>query len=290
MEVRNEHTWQEQLIAVDDKFEILNFGLGGHSLDQAYLRYLDEGASYSPDIVIVGFMTENINRIVSVYRPYYIEKTGIPLTKSRFILGGEELELIENPHQRLEDYKELLAHPESVLPTLGEHDFYYHNRYAKHSIDFLRFVRLVKIIAYDLFPNEIYERQGSYNERSEAYRLMLKLFETFHASAIRNGSLPIILIYPHFSDVMASINKRTKKYQPLLSWLQTKDYMYVDLMESILLFNESNHLRGFFTKRRGHYSPRGNQIVADQVLEFLTKNKLSKRQDIESTLNDMNGL
>lgn len=284
MEVSNEQTWQEQLVKRDNRFEIINFGIGGHSLDQGYLRYLDEGSAYSPDIVMVGFMSENINRVVSVYRPYYVEQTGLPLTKPRFILEDGELKLIKNPHQKLEDYKELLANPKSVLPTLGEHDFFYHTRYAENPMDSLAFVRFFKIVLYDLLSNKIYDRQENYNEDSEAYRLMLKLFEVFHTLAIKRGSLPIIVIYPEFRDVFAVKERRPKKYQALLSWLQTKDYMYVDLMDAFELFNKSNPMGGFFTERLGHYSPSGNEFVANQALDFLIKNELTTRESIKFSL------
>ena len=78
--------------------------------------------------------------------------------------------------------------------------------------------------------------------------------------------------------------KRPAKYHPLLSRLQTKGYLCADLMDAIQLFNESNHVRGFFTKLRGHYSPRGNQFVAKQVLGFLEQNELTTRQEIKPTI------
>lgn len=284
VEVRNDQTWQEQLVGLDDRFEILNFGVGGHGLDQAYLRYLHEGIPYSPDIVIAGFMTENINRAINVYRPYYLEQTGIPLTKPRFLLDGEGIRLIENPHRRLADYRQLLERPGSILPALGEHDFYYHARYAEHPIDFLRSVRLGKIVIYDLLINKTYTRKGHYSEGSEAYRLTLKLFEAFHRSALQNGSLPILLIYPHFSDVVDVKTQRAKKYQPLLTWLKTNGYLHLDIMDSIELFEASNPVNDFYTRTRGHYSPAGNRFVANQVLEWLRQNELTTRQSVAGHL------
>lgn len=271
MEVNNNDTFQEQLNMLDQNLEVLNFGIGGYGLDQAYLHYLDEGTEYSADIVLIGFMTENINRIVNVYRPYYSERTGLPLTKQRFILEENTLKLIKNPYEKLSDYQALLEHPESELPRLGKHDYYYHARYAKGPGDFLRTVRLVKMAVHDLFTVDIYDKQGIYNEHSEAYQLMLALFDSFHASVKKNGSQPVILIFPDFNDAVRFISNKPKKYQPLLDWLQAKKYPYIDLMDAITLFSETNKTADFFTKTHGHYSPHGNKFVAQQLREFLNK-------------------
>ena len=51
--------------------ELLNYGVPAYGLDQAYLRYLKVGAQYHPNIVFIGYMTENFERDVNVFRPFY---------------------------------------------------------------------------------------------------------------------------------------------------------------------------------------------------------------------------
>lgn len=52
-------TWgsklQQKLLESGKKVEVLNFGVGGYGMDQAYLRYLEIGVKYEPDVVIFGF-------------------------------------------------------------------------------------------------------------------------------------------------------------------------------------------------------------------------------------------
>ena len=50
--------------------EALNFGVGGFGLDQAYLRYLEDGIQYNSHIVLIGFMSENIYRNVIPIVPF----------------------------------------------------------------------------------------------------------------------------------------------------------------------------------------------------------------------------
>ena len=92
-DVKNEDTWQVQMEKSDPSLEVVNFGVAGYGLDQALLRYLHEGISYHPQVVFIGFMEENINRLVNVFRPFYYP--GIPLAKPRFILRNDELVLLK---------------------------------------------------------------------------------------------------------------------------------------------------------------------------------------------------
>ena len=281
-EVPNEDAWQEQLYQINNKYEPLNFGVGGYGLDQAYLRYQHEGVQFRPDIVVIGFMTENINRIVNVYRPYYVKRTGVPLTKPRFIIVDDKLTLIKNPHQTIDDYKNLLDNPEDILPILGEYDHYYHSLYASHNIDIFATIRLFKILKQELLTSHIFDKEGVYNENSEAYLLLQKIIQQFYSTAIRSGAVPIVMIYPDFSASLKFRKKDIKNYQPLVSWLQQQNYNHLDLMDAIMTFRKSGTDGIFFTKGMGHYSEYGNQFVARQMDTYLTKKGLTSKASVKS--------
>jgi hypothetical protein len=51
---------------------------------RAYLRYHQEGKRFRPHVVLIGFMSENIRRAVTVYRPFYQPESRAPLAKPRF--------------------------------------------------------------------------------------------------------------------------------------------------------------------------------------------------------------
>ena len=38
---------------------------------KSFLRYLKVGTTYNPDIVFIGYMSENIARNVNIFRPFY---------------------------------------------------------------------------------------------------------------------------------------------------------------------------------------------------------------------------
>ena len=43
-DVKNNETWQAIMESYDSNIEVINFGVGGFGLDQAYLRYLEYGS------------------------------------------------------------------------------------------------------------------------------------------------------------------------------------------------------------------------------------------------------
>ena len=139
-----------------------------------YMRVFDY-----PDMVIIGFMTENISRIVNVYRPYCIKKTGVPLTKPRFVIEHDSLKLIENPHQSIDDYQNFLDNPEVALPILGEYDHYYDSLYASHTVDFSADVRFFKKLKQELPTSHIFDEKGVNNENSEAFQLLQQIIEEY---------------------------------------------------------------------------------------------------------------
>ena len=276
--VKNNETWQAIMESHDSNIEVINFGVGGFGLDQAYLRYLEDGIQYKSHIVLIGFMSENISRNVNTYRPFYFSITGIPLTKPRFVIKDGKLSLIPNPMQKLHDYERLLLHPKDVFSEIGINDYYYKKRYTSNIFDWSPTFRLVKITIQqevdkkssnkDIFIN------GRYNENAEAFRVTKKIFDEFYNETIKNKSIPIILIFPNGSDVVRYHRQKTKRYSPLLSYFDSTGYKYIDLMDAF----ENADVKDLFV---GHYSPFANKLVAEYILNHL--NNMSNQEHLTAS-------
>jgi hypothetical protein len=52
------------------RWEVLNLAVSGYGTDQQYLRLLQLGFSYSPDIVVLGFFEEDVRRNALSFREY----------------------------------------------------------------------------------------------------------------------------------------------------------------------------------------------------------------------------
>ena len=273
--VKNKNTWEEQLTQIDPSIETMNFGVPGYGLDQAFLRYKSEGGSFHPHIVLLGYFVENILRHINVFRPFYSTETGTPLTKPRFVLRGDELVLVNNPLTPLSAYQKLLSDPETVLPRLGEYDYHYQTKYRADDFDFIPSVRLFKMASYNIrkhvSPDPVFIGRR-YNPKSEAFLVTAKLFDAFYAAALKNGSLPVIVIFPKESNVRDVQTRRFKLHAPLMDYFEKRGYRVIDLTDGFARYAEKG--KPVEDLYDGHFSEEGNRVAAEAVYQYLRKNGL----------------
>ena len=136
-EVKNEETWQEVLSTLGNNLEVINFGVPAYGLDQAYLRYEHHGKMFNPDIVLIGFMSENINRNVNIFPPFYVPDAAVPLSKPRFHILNDSLHLQANPLNEIGDYRSLLNQPQEILPIFAKDDFHFNSRRGFYKTDMI---------------------------------------------------------------------------------------------------------------------------------------------------------
>jgi hypothetical protein len=263
-DVADRYAYPEVLARIDRKLDIENFGVPAYGLDQAFLRYQREGRPTHPQIVVIGFMAENIFRNVNVFRPFYRPPSQVPLAKPRYLPGQPAPTLVENPLPRLDDYRRLLAHPAETLEQLGRHDYFYQTRPRAGAFDRSAVVRLAKLARWQLSPSIV--RYGGYDPDDEPFRVTTDLFTAFYEMALRDGAQPVILIFPERSDVDRWRSAHTKRYTPLLQFLATKKYRVVDAMTALDSAGNEHSIEDLIPT---HLSPLGNQLVAEYLLEQL---------------------
>ena len=258
----------------------MNFGIPGSDPGQGFLRWRRDGRRYRPQVVLLGFMSENINRMVNVFRPFYFAKSGMPLTKPRFALDGDRLVMIENPIKTLDGYRELLASPETVLPRLGRHDYFYQRRSRQRPLDVLPSARLYRVYADQRLHEPIVEG-GVYNTESEAFRVTVALFEQFRREALAEGSVPVVVIFPERKDLRASREGEEVVYRPLRAALAERGIRAVDLLEGFAGLAPDVPLKELAVI---HYTKRGNRIAAEHLLAELRRQGLTTPHGVARAL------
>jgi hypothetical protein len=265
-EVDNANAWPALMEAQHPDMQVLNYGVGGYGVDQAYLRYLLEGTDLSPHVVLIGFSPDDINRTVNVYRRFLADLDSA-LIKPRYILtpdGG--LSLLEMP-ARLQDYQGMLNEPSSVR-RFAQHDYWYAQcMYENPLYDWLATVRLGCTLAAwtyrrHLHPDRPIDGQF-YNVNSTAFKIQAALFRQFSESVRQSGALPLVLMLPDQRSIERVRQGELTIYEPLLAYMRAHSIDYVDAAEA---FREAEPdsprgTKGWFAPQ-GHYSPGGNQLVA----------------------------
>jgi hypothetical protein len=87
-EVGDEETYSHVLQELLPQAEVLNFGVHGYGHDQMLLYLQEEGLRYKPDLVLLGFLTVDMERNILAFRDY---------AKPRFELREGKLVLTHSP-------------------------------------------------------------------------------------------------------------------------------------------------------------------------------------------------
>ncbi|MFN8634313.1 MAG: SGNH/GDSL hydrolase family protein [Chloroflexota bacterium] len=271
-DVENDECWTAQLEGDMPGVEVLNFGVSGYAPDQAWLRYQQEGRAYKPCAVLMGFMVENVNRMVNRFRPFYQPDTGITLAKPRFLIQGDGLELLPIPARSPLDYED----PAWVERELGPHDFwYYPGMFAGSVWDLSTFVRLGKTVAYQRkFASlrddneDASDIAWAYQPNSEGLEIASRVLIQFARQVEADGATPVVLIFGRKSDVVAMRHGDKKVYEPLLQRLNKANVSAIDLTERLFEAQKRTGVERLIDK---HYRALGNAAIADGMARRLQK-------------------
>jgi len=86
--VSDNETFPYQLQEMLPDYEIINMGIHGYGHDQILILLQEEGVKYEPDIVILGYVDEDMDRNLLNFRSY---------AKPRYIVQNEKLKLTGVP-------------------------------------------------------------------------------------------------------------------------------------------------------------------------------------------------
>lgn len=270
-EVGDADAWAAQVERLDPTIEVLNYGVGGYGDDQALLRYLDEGDDLEPDLVILGFMPDDLGRLVNVYRRFRSERE-YALVKPRYVLGkAGDLVLLPPPLQAAGDWARYLARPGDVA-GLGRHDYWYEPAIYRNPLyDYSATVRLasslwIRVRRRYLDADRL-SRGAFFSTTSSAFRIQLAVFHLFADSVRVTGAMPALLFFPDRESVQRSTRGLLPRYNPLVVAARA---MGIECLDGANAFarDPSGGTAGWFDPG-GHYSPAGNLALARWLVDQL---------------------
>ena len=271
-EVANADAWPAQLERNFPNIEVLNYGASGYGLDQAYLRYLEEGTALNPQVVLVGFVADDLRRLVNVYRRFLSTREA-PRFKPRFLLHEDgTLKLVPNPVPDVAAYKRYLSVPRSVTET-GVHDWWYepaiyenplHELSAAVRLGVATWIRLRRH-----FDPDRLVRAGTFNDESTAFAIQMRLFEAFAEAARERGMRLLVVFFPG-RDVLSEVRAGGGAvYGPLVAAIRRRGIADLDFLGAFVEAERALPPGASLFMPGGHYSPSGNEVVARAVGEKL---------------------
>lgn len=250
-EVSFEETWGYQVGQwLGPETQVLNFGVPGYGLHQAYLRYEKEVRSWKPRVVIFGFISHNLLRTMRVY-PFLSTKWDIPFSEPRFdVRDGELINL--NPHplppeaifaKKSIQKLPLLTYDPGYVPHEWQRRWYHHSY-------LVRFIMSV-------FPAWSPERL----ETSEEKLLLIngEILKAFIQEVREDGAIPFVVYFPMRADFGSSSSSPSLGKR----MLEEAGIPYIDTTPCLMEVDPNDR---FLV---GHYSPTGNAAVAKCVYDAI---------------------
>jgi hypothetical protein len=239
--------------------EVLNFGVNGYGVDQAFLRWQKTGAQYSPAIVVFGLQVENLKRNTNLVRPLYTRTTeNLPFSKPRYVVEGDDLRLVNVPSVPPESLAATVAHIADW--PLRQYEAYYNPE--DHRRSFLLNSRLIGF-AREIAAEAVEGRTDDDECSEEEQELGFRILERFEASVRATGARFLVLHLPRRPEVRTLHDRRTVTNRAFLQRVRQR-FDYLTAADGLVEEMRRSSAGALF-QRGNHYSPRANQIVGDVV-------------------------
>jgi hypothetical protein len=262
-EVSDAESWPVQLEARREGWEVLNLGVSGYGTDQALLRFRREG-TWDAQVVVIGLLLENIGRNVNRYRPlWYPTATACP-AKPRFVLRGDELELVPLPFETRAEHVRAVGE-RTVIDELAEHEYWGGPR--------LSWPLSRSSIARTWAGLRAYEARSLpalwRDQEGEPFRTTLALLETFHAEALAGGAEhAVVVVFGGRREGTVYQKGWDPYWRGLLDELDRRGIPWIDASWELSV-DRGLDPHGSELYRGAHLGPDGNAVVASSVGDWV---------------------
>lgn len=240
--------------------EVINFGVSGYDMTQAYLRYKTEGVNYELDIVLFGLQIENFWRNLNVYRPNYYLYTGFPFVKPRLYFREDSLSFINISEVDLEYLKKLpLSFDQSKF---YEYEYFTHNELmAKEHL--LNWSYTFKI-ARSFLSDPVFAESERIEDNTEGLDIMYYIMDKFGMVSTKHNSQFIIVQLPN-NDLNNYVIEHGTHPNPTI----------VDSISSRYTLIRTDSLLAEYSIEKTynyHYTSFGNQLISKKIVsDFLDR-------------------
>lgn len=260
---------EEALAPAAGRVEVLNFGVTGYGMDQAYLRWREEGRLFAPHVVVFGFAVADLGRNLNLIKGLYLsammrlpDASFMPLSKPRFILESEGLRLLNVPTVPPEELPDVVARLESW--ELSAHErFYDPANYRRYTLDSSKLMALgLDVCRRNRFvgpgpEEELYRIEG------EAARVALAIVRRFRQEVEASGSSFLVVHLPEMPAVRDALAGRPLRYAPLLAQLRSQHGVVDPLPEFAAWARANGGWPGLFASETDfHFSGEANGLLA----------------------------
>ena len=272
------------------RFEVLNLGQGGLGTAEEYMRYVNFGVQYSPDLVILPFLTGNDfldnSKFLSPgsHAFYFVFDKDNNLVLDRSVIDSYQKSLTL-PKRLFQDLK----HTSYLANFISERLYLLReeirtNRYRKHFAKGSPAGMERKLDAFSTL--NIYLPDPSEHWR-EAFDLTKNIILKFRDTVEEHGARFVLVTLSNAEQVHPHIQQQLnqafglpfdygKPDRMLEEFARQKGIPFLKLMPMFLEYHlqTGKYLHGFGSGDGGHWNENGHCLAAEKIFEFLQENGL----------------
>lgn len=264
------------------KFEVLNLGQSGFGTADAYMRYVNFGVHYSPDVVILAFYTGNdfrnnskiLNHKSLAFYFGFDENKNLVLDRSLFAEYQKGMTLPKRIFQALKR-KSYLASLLSERIFLLKQQFRRSDSLGSHK-------EAAKGTLGEFSDLNIYLTQLTLRWR-EAFDVTGGLIQMFRDFVSRHGAKFVLVTLSNPEQVHFEVQQEVIKLNHVSFDFEQPDKFLerlakrngINFLKLMPVLNDyhlktGRYLHGFgSTRGRGHWNENGHQIAAENIFKFL---------------------
>ncbi len=271
------------------EFEVLNLGQSGFGTVDEYMRYLNFGVEYSPDLVIVAFLTGNDfqdNSKFLNHQPkfYFVfdDHGNLVLDRSLFEEYEKSLTLAKRAFQAIkrQSYLASLISERLYLLRVRLQDDFYRSLLARHEPTGSG-ARLDPFSSINIYSTSMSEHW------KEAFAITAGILRKFKHTVESNGSGFVLVTLSNAEQVHPEMQQTLKeKYGNAIDFEQPDRFIeevakreHIEYLKLMPTFREyhlrtGKYLHGFGDGKGGHWNEDGHRLAAEKIFEFLTEKQL----------------
>jgi hypothetical protein len=254
---------EERLNAGGVKCDVLNFGVGGYGMDQAYLRWKKDGLLWKPDVVVFGFFVDDCYRNLNLLRLLRDPDSGIALMKPRFVLEGDGLSLINSPTPEPAQLPGLVREFASWSLAGREHYFQIDD-FRMTPWRWSRLGALIEakgeILAQSAKAKEFFRIDG------EAAQVALRIVRRMHQDVSATGASFYVVNLPCAQDLTDLRQSGRVPQSDLLKQL-CAEHEVIAAEPALLAAGKGHGFGEFFVD--GHYKAEFHRLVGNEIADYL---------------------
>ncbi len=270
-EVADEEAWPYLLDVGSESHEVANLAMGAYGLDQALMRYRRDGRPLTPDELWVGWLPSASLRLVTQWRPAERHWAKLARFKPRFRVDLDgELVPVANPARSVAHMHTLLSSQSAFLAALQGGDFWVARSplaYAPAGTSWLHHTGLGRMAL------TLHEHGGRDvdrwldDEEGEIFKLLIAVVAAFQQDARDAGIRLRVLILPDRPGLVSTSARGIAPWSKVQARWEALGVEVVDLTLA-LQAAEQQGTHSLWAPG-GHYSRRGNEVVAEALAPLL---------------------